>query len=339
MLANRNSSVASLRIGILGYGSWATALVKLLSENVTALSWCVRNEAMIEQVRTLKRNPDYLRSTIIPIEKIRISCDINEVVANADILVVATPSAFLPTIMSKLTLSLHSKFIVSAVKGLLPETNVTVAEYFNEEYNVPFDNIGVIAGPCHAEEVALERLSYLTFCCKSEGNARTLASLFATSYIKTITGTDIYGIEYASVLKNIYAIATGICHGIGDYGDNFTAVLISNAHSEMKRFLNQSYPSERNTSDSVYLGDLLVTCYSQFSRNRTFGAMIGKGYSVKSAQVEMNMIAEGYYAVKGIHEINKKYNINMPIANAVYNILYEKISPSIEIALLAEKLC
>ncbi len=337
MLASKSFANIPLRVAVIGNGSWATALIKVLSSNLPTTGWFVRNSDMIEYIHKHKRNPRYLQSAVLQPEKLDISTDLNKLVSNADILVMATPSAFLRDVMAGLTVSLEDKFIVSAIKGLLPENNLTVAEYFNEEFGVPFDNIGIIAGPCHAEEVSLERLSYLTFCCKKVENAEVLAKLFATPYIKTVAGKDIYGIEYASVLKNIYAIAAGICHGLG-YGDNFSAVLIANAHREMKNFLNESYPSVRNTSESVYLGDLLVTCYSQFSRNRTFGAMVGKGYSVKWAQMEMNMIAEGYYAVKGIYEINKKHNIAIPIVDAVYRILYERISPAIEIALLIDKL-
>ncbi|MDR0660344.1 MAG: NAD(P)-binding domain-containing protein [Prevotellaceae bacterium] len=337
MLDSHLKERQSLRVAVIGSGSWATALIKLLCSNLSNVGWFVRSLNTISYIKEHGYNPRYLQSMKLYPEKFSMSDDINAVVANADILIVATPSAFLRDVMSGIQTDLKNKFIVSAVKGLLPHTNATVGEYFNEEYGVPFDNIGVIAGPCHSEEVALERLSYLTFCCKKQEGAKVLANLFSTPYLKTITGKDIYGIEYASILKNVYAIAAGICHGLG-YGDNFSAVLIANAHLEMKRFLNESYPTTRNTSESVYLGDLLVTCYSQFSRNRLFGTMIGKGYSVGSAQVEMNMIAEGYYASKGIYEINKKHGINMPIADAVYNILYDKISPTIEIAILADKL-
>lgn len=337
MLDSRFKDKQSSSVAVIGNGSWATALVKLLCVNLSNISWFIRSTDTISYIKEHKRNPRYLQSMKLEAEKFSMSNDINNVISNADIVVVATPSAFLRDVMVNVKTNLKDKFIVSAVKGILPHTNKTVGEYFNEEYDIPFDNIGVLAGPCHSEEIALERLSYLTFCCKKKENAEQLAKFFATPYLKTITGKDIYGIEYASILKNIYAIAAGICHGLG-YGDNFSAVLIANAHQEMKRFLNESYPTTRNTSESVYLGDLLVTCYSQFSRNRLFGTMIGKGYSVSSAQVEMNMIAEGYYAAKGIYEINKKHGIDMPIADAVYNILYEKIAPTIEFAILSDKL-
>ncbi|MFW6327119.1 MAG: NAD(P)H-dependent glycerol-3-phosphate dehydrogenase, partial [Bacteroidota bacterium] len=228
-------------------------------------------------------------------------------------------------------------FIISAIKGIIPDDNLTFAEFFNQYYNVPFSQVGIITGPCHAEEVALERLSYLTIASKLSKNSEILSGMLDCRYIKTITTNDIYGTEYAGVLKNIFAIAAGISHGLG-YGDNFLAVLVSNSIQEIKRFLDKTYKNKRKVFSSAYLGDLLVTAYSQFSRNRTFGMMIGKGYSVKSAQLEMNMIAEGYYSTKCIKEINSKYMVKMPITDAVYNILYEKISPSIEIKILSDKL-
>ncbi|MDR0295363.1 MAG: glycerol-3-phosphate dehydrogenase, partial [Prevotellaceae bacterium] len=253
------------------------------------------------------------------------------------VLVFCIPAAFLKLELDKFTESLQGKFIVTAIKGMIPDDNLTVAEYFNQKYNIPFDNIGTITGPCHAEEVAVERLSYLTFSCKKIKNAEYLANQFACNYIKTHVGTDIYGVEYAAILKNIYAIVMGVCHSLG-YGDNFLAVLVTNAQGEMERFLNKTYYSARNMPQSSYMGDLLVTCYSQFSRNRTFGGMIGKGYSVIAAQTEMNMIAEGYYACKSIHDINLKHEVDMPIAETLYRILYEGASPFREMKALAKVL-
>jgi glycerol-3-phosphate dehydrogenase (NAD(P)+) len=252
-------------------------------------------------------------------------------------LIFAIPTPFLKDSITKYTGNFKNKFIVSAIKGIIPGDNLTVAEFFNSHYDVPFSSIGIISGPCHAEEIALERLSYLTISCKSLKNAEIIAENLRCSFVKANISSDIYGTEYAAVLKNIFAIASGISHGLG-YGDNFQAVLVSNATQEIKRFLDITYKKSRKLNSSPYLGDLLVTSYSQFSRNRTFGNMIGKGYSVKSAQLEMNMIAEGYYAVACIKEINAKFNVKMPIADAVYNILYDKISPAIEIKLLSEKL-
>jgi len=232
---------------------------------------------------------------------------------------------------------ISGKTIVSAVKGIMPESGLLVGEHFHQVYHVPFENIAVIAGPCHAEEVALERLSYLTISCADSKKAKEIANQLSCHYIKTKTSDDIIGTEYAVMLKNIYAIAAGIAHGLG-YGDNFQSVLMSNAIREMKRFIKKMHKMKRNINNSAYLGDLLVTGYSVFSRNRMFGNMIGKGYTVKSAQMEMDMIAEGYYALKSVHIRNKEYGVDMPIVEAVYNVVYEKISPVVEMRILANKL-
>jgi glycerol-3-phosphate dehydrogenase (NAD(P)+) len=252
-------------------------------------------------------------------------------------LVLAVPSAYVPSILDNLKTDISNKYILSGIKGIVSEENLLVVQYLNKYFNVPYENMGVLAGPCHAEEVALERLSYLTVACLDEKKAANFARLIQCDYIKTSTSDDIWGTEYASVLKNIIAIASGICHGLR-YGDNFQAVLISNAIQEIKRFVDTVHPITRDIKSSAYLGDLLVTAYSQFSRNRTFGAMIGKGYPVKAARLELNMIAEGYYSSHSINEINKTYNVNMPISEAVYKILYENALPKKEIALLTEKL-
>jgi len=281
------------RIAVLGSGSWATAIVKILTYNLDSLGWFVRNEDTISHILQYGHNPKYISSAEINTDKIRLSNDINKVIEEADVLIVAIPSAFLVDSLNNISVSIKEKFIISAVKGIIPNDFLTIAEFFNQKYEIPFDNIGVVTGPCHAEEVALERLSYLTLACKSKHNAQLLAEKFECHFIKTTTTTDIYGVEYAAVLKNIYAIASGICHGLG-YGDNFQAVLVSNAQCEMKRFLDSTYPCKRNVDSSAYLGDLLVTCYSSFSRNRTFGSMIGKGYTVKATMAEMNMVAEGF---------------------------------------------
>jgi glycerol-3-phosphate dehydrogenase (NAD(P)+) len=338
MLISKKANNIPLRFAMIGNGSWATALTKVLLATQHTLHWFIRDTEMINYIQKYGRNPEFLRSAQLDSSKLKMSSDINEVIANADVLIFCIPSAFLKGELDKFTGSFDSKFIVTAIKGIIPEDNLTVGEYFNQKYNIPFDDIGVITGPSHAEEVALERLSYLTFSCKKIENAAVLAENFACNYIKTRTGTDIYGVEYAAILKNIYAVTVGICHALG-YGDNFLAVLVTNAQAEMKRYLNNTYPSKsRDTTQSSYLGDLLVTCYSQFSRNRTFGAMIGKGYSVTSAQAEMNMIAEGYYACRSIHYINLEHKVDMPIAEATYRILYERASPSQEMLLLTDKL-
>jgi glycerol-3-phosphate dehydrogenase (NAD(P)+) len=267
--------------------------------------------------------------------EISFSSDLNKIAQAYDTLVYVTPSPYLKNHLKKLKTRLRDKFIVTAIKGIVPDENLVCSEYFHQVYDVPYENIACIGGPSHAEEVALERLSYLTVGCSDREKAQAFCNVLSSEYIKTKTASDVMGIEYSSVLKNVYAIAAGICSGL-KYGDNFQAVLMANAVQEMNRFLTAVYPIERNAYDSVYLGDLLVTGYSNFSRNRTFGTMIGKGYSVKSAQIEMEMIAEGYFGTKCMKEINRHYHVNMPILDAVYNILYERIAPQIEIKLLTD---
>lgn len=323
------------KIAIMGGGSWATAIAKICLQNAPSINWYMRRDDRISDFKRLGHNPSYLTGVKFDIDKINFSSNINEVVKMSDTLVFVTPSPYLKNHLKKLKTKIKDKFIVTAIKGIVPNDNIVVSEYFSKEYGVPVENIAVIAGPCHAEEVALERLSYLTVGCSDINKAQTFSNALRSSYIKTSISDDVYGIEYSSVLKNVYAIAAGICSGL-KYGDNFQAVLISNAVKEMSRFLQSVHPLERSISDSVYLGDLLVTGYSNFSRNRTFGTMVGKGYSVKSAQIEMEMIAEGYYGTKCIKEINKKYRVDMPILDAMYNILYERISPAIEIKLLTD---
>ena len=325
------------KIAVIGGGSWATALVKILSNNLKDIYWWMRNKESVEHIKKYHHNPNYIRSVEFDLKKLKVSTDLNEIISGSDILIFAVPSAFLKETLEKNPQELKDKIIFSAIKGIVPEDNVIVGEFFHNRYKIPYKNIGVISGPCHAEEVAMEKLSYLTIACQDIKKAKLMASNLECRYIKTSVSDDIYGTEYAAVLKNIIAIASGICNGLG-YGDNFQAVLISNGIQEIKRFVDTVHPIARDIKDSVYLGDLLVTAYSQFSRNRTFGNMIGKGYSVKSAQVEMNMIAEGYFAVKCIKEVNKKHKVNMPVTDAVYNILYERISPVIEMKILADKL-
>ncbi len=328
---------SSRKIGMIGGGSWATALVKLLQNNNEEINWYIRREDVIEDIKRHKHNPNYLSSVQLDTEKISFYSQIEEAIEKSDILIVAIPASFIEDSFIKYYGDYTNKFIFSAVKGIIPNHNLTITEYFNKNYNVPFSKLGIISGPCHAEEIALERLSYLTISSKNEKDATYIADRLNCHYVHAKTSNDIYGTEYASVLKNIVAIAAGICHGLG-YGDNFQAVLISNAIQEIKRFLDKTYPSKRKINSSAYLGDLLVTSYSQFSRNRTFGAMIGKGYSVKSAQLEMNMIAEGINAVTCVNQINNSHKVKMPIIDAVYNILCQKVSPALEIKLLAEKL-
>lgn len=325
------------RIAVLGGGSWATALVKLLLENIPTISWYMRNENTANIIRTTGRNPKYLSGVYLRKDKLQISSDINEVVADADIVILAIPSAYLKNDLAKLTVSLSDKTVVSAIKGIIPDDYVIVGDYVVNNLGVDISHFGVISGPCHAEEVALERLSYLTIAFTDKDKAKWFSSFLETLYIKTTISDDIFGTEYAAVLKNIFAIASGIASGLG-YGDNFNAVLVSNALQEMSRFASAVYPITRDIADSAYLGDLLVTAYSRFSRNRNFGTMLGKGYSVRAAKLEMQMVAEGYYATKGIYEINREYNAYLPIIHAVYDVVYGGKSPVVTFQKLSEKL-
>ncbi|HEY0092511.1 MAG TPA: NAD(P)H-dependent glycerol-3-phosphate dehydrogenase, partial [Flavobacterium sp.] len=298
------------------------AIAKMLCVNLDEIAWYMRNRDAISHLREHHHNPNYLSSVEFNINKLFLTSNINEAVEYADYIIFAIPSAFLGAELEKLTSSLEGKIIFSAIKGIVPETSLIVGEHFHERYNIPYENIGVVTGPCHAEEVALERLSYLTIACGDEKKAQLVADCLSGNYIKAKITDDIIGTEYAAMLKNIYAIAAGIAHGLG-YGDNFQSVLMSNGIREMKKFIRKVHKMKRNINDSAYLGDLLVTGYSVFSRNRMFGNMIGKGYTVKSAMMEMSMVAEGYYAAKSAYELNEKYGAKTPIINAVYEILYE----------------
>jgi glycerol-3-phosphate dehydrogenase (NAD(P)+) len=312
------------KFAVFGGGSWATAIVKMLSENLEEVGWYMRNKNALEHIKKDKHNPNYLSSVEFDVSKLKLSNNINKMVIYADYLIFVIPSAFLYTELKKLNVSLEGKIVFSAIKGIVPETSLIVGDHFFSNLKIPFKDIGVITGPCHAEEVALERLSYLTIACADDKKAQIVADHLSCDYIKCKTSEDIIGTEYAAMLKNIYAIAAGIAHGLG-YGDNFQSVLMSNAIREMKKYVKKIYKMKRDINGSAYLGDLLVTGYSTFSRNRMFGNMIGKGYTVKSAQMEMSMIAEGYYATKSAYLLNqnKEKNAKTPIINAVYSILYE----------------
>ena len=323
------------KIAIIGGGSWATAIAKIVVGHTHHIGWYMRRDDRIEDFRRMSHNPAYLTSVHFDTDEIFFSSDINKIVQQYDTLVFVTPSPYLKNHLRKLRTRIKEKFIVTAIKGIVPDENLVCSEYFHQVYDVPYSNLACIGGPSHAEEVALERLSYLTVGCADEEKAQAFTQVLSSSFIKTKTSTDVLGIEYSSVLKNVYAIAAGICSGL-KYGDNFQAVLMSNAVQEMQRFLTAVQPLERHIYDSVYLGDLLVTGYSNFSRNRVFGTMIGKGYSVKSAQIEMEMIAEGFFGTKCMKEINRRMHVNMPILDSVYNILYERISPQVEIKLLTD---
>lgn len=310
-------------IAVIGGGSWATAIVKMLVNNSTQIGWWTRDEEQAKHILEFGHNPRYLTSVEFDIKKLFVSTNLQDIISWADILIIATPSAFIHDTFQGFDLA--GKKIVSAVKGIIQQTNEIPADYFQNNFGLDLEDFAIICGPCHAEEVAMERLSYLTIAAKNDLFAKEIAKALSCRYIHCSISTDVVGAEISAVLKNVYALAGGISKGLG-YGDNFLAVLISNAIQEIESFINVVYPLDRDVKLSAYLGDLLVTAYSPHSRNRTFGNMIGKGYSVKATQHEMNMVAEGYYAAACIQNLNITYQVNLPIANAVYAILYKNQS-------------
>lgn len=317
-------------VGVLGSGSWATALAKIVQPSQPHINWYMRRSEQVEGFKKLGHNPNYLPSAEFDTSSITFftESDINSFFKASDTILLVTPSPYVKAYLKKVRKSsLKNKFIINAIKGIVPDENILVTEYLHKEYDVPEDLLGVVGGPCHAEEVARHRRSYLTVACKDKVLAEKFAQVLRNHFVSCVASNDVIGVQYAAVLKNIYAIAAGICNGL-QYGDNFQSVLISNAIAEMNSFVNEVHLIDRSITDSVYLGDLLVTAYSQFSRNRTFGNMIGRGYSVKAAQAEMEMIAEGYYAAKCVREINRFYGVDLPICDAIYEILYERRSPS-----------
>ncbi len=310
---------------VIGYGSWATAIVKMLCHKERQVGWHIRNEGVLEIISQESRNPKYLPEVEFDLNKLYLSSDINDIVERYDIIILAMPSAFIKEFLAPLTVSLKDKFVVSAIKGIVPDYYITVVEYLNQRYDISYKQLGIISGPSHAEEIAMERMSFLTMVCPDLDLAHIVGDKLKSRYINVGYSTDLYGVEYATVLKNIYAISVGMAVGLG-YGDNFLAVLIANCAREMNNFVQQSYPDNRETRESSYLGDLLVTCYSSYSRNRRLGLFMGRGFSIKSALNEMTMIAEGYYASACIRHINETHKVDMPIAEMVYNVLYKKAS-------------
>jgi len=324
------------KICILGGGTWGTALAKIVLMNQKHMNWFIRRDDQIEGFYKLGHNPNYLTNVKFNLAQITFYSNIEKAIKDSDTIIIAIPSPYVKQYFRRMWNStFRGKFMVSALKGIIPNDNMVMSEFLASNFKIPFEDIGVLSGPCHAEEVALERLSFLTVASKDEKKANLLAEAIHSRILKTRISNDVVGIELAAVLKNIYAIAAGICQGLL-YGDNFQAVLMSNCAKEMSRFLNGVVPIERNISEQHYLGDMLVTGYSQFSRNRTLGAMIGKGYSVKSAQLEMEMIAEGYYGAKCIYEMNDRFKVDMPIARTIYEILYEKLAPQTAIKRLID---
>ena len=323
---------------MVGGGSWATALIKILSENNVAIKWWLRSKADADHIKQFHHNKSYLSDVQINPRKVKVYTRVRDAFKESEFVILAVPAAFVSDALDELeTRDFAGKCVISAIKGMIPEKNQLVTDWISAQYGVPTSRIAVIAGPCHAEEVALEKQSYLTIGSTDLACADAVARLLTCRFVQASPLADIYGIEYSAVIKNIVALASGITRGIG-YGDNFQAVLVSNAMQEIKRFVDAVYPQHRDLSASAYLGDLLVTAYSPFSRNRTFGTLIGRGYTIQSAQAEMNMISEGYYAVKSIHAINKQYQVDLPITEAVYQILYEGASPVAEMKKLQGKL-
>lgn len=330
--------------GIIGSGSWATALTKILTDNHHPVNWLVRSDTVAEHIRKRHHNPHYLSSVYFDVALLSLHTDIKKVVADADEIIIAVPSAYIADTLQPLAKNaFENKLVISAVKGIMPQKNILLNEFLKNEYDVPLRHYFTIMGPCHAEEVAAEKLSYLTFSGADETKAVEIASHFKTDYLNTVVNDDVYGVQYAAILKNIYALGAGIAHGL-EYGDNFLSVLIANSADEMAGFLHRvgihniqvgvhegedpvTHKRRSNYAASVYLGDLLVTCYSPYSRNRSFGNMIGKGYSVRTAQLEMNMVAEGYNASKCMYNINRNVKAEMPIAETVFKILWEQLSP------------
>ncbi len=325
------------KCAVIGHGSWATAIVSLLVKNEKEVWWYVRNEEVLESLLTEGCNPKYLNDVHFDTNRIRPSNDINEVVSNAKIIIMASPSAFLKDFLESLTVSLENKFVVSAIKGIIPGDYKTVVEYLHDRYDLTYKQIGIISGPSHAEEVGSEKLSYLAVVCTDSDNSKVIGAKISTKYLRISYSQDLYGVEYAAILKNIYALAVGIATGLA-YGDNFRAVLVAKCAKEMTDFLNGSYPAERNTLNPEYIGDLLVTCYSPYSRNRRLGLLVGRGITVKSALNEMTMIAEGYYAVDCIKHINFTHKVEMPIVDAVYDIFYNRAPARRKIKELANQL-
>ena len=324
------------KIAVMGGGSWATALAKIVMYSQQEINWYMRRPDRIEDFKLMKHNPAYLSSITFDTSRITFYDDINQAIDDSDTLIFATPSPYIKDHLKKVTTSMEKKYIISAIKGIVPDENMLVNDYFAKYYGVNPDNILIIAGACHAEEIAMEHLSYLTLVCRDIRKANKLSeNVFKTPYLNSASSRDMTGLEYVSVLKNIYAIVAGICHGL-KYGDNFQSVYIPNAFDEMVRFLNVVHPLKRNITSAAYLSDLLVTSYSTFSRNRMFGKMIGEGNSVNAAKVELGMVAEGYYATKCVYEINAKYKVEMPILDALYGILYERKPAAAQIKKITE---
>lgn len=298
----------------------------------------------MSHIQNRHHNPNYLTSVRFLPEMIRLTDNLQEVVENCDDIIVCVPSAYVQGVIESIDKDLwKGKNIISAIKGILPDSNLLLNDYLAGYINYDIQQYVAITGPCHAEEVAQERLSYLTFSGLNDGLTSGIAKAFQNDYIYTTHNHDIWGAQFAAVLKNIYAIGAGMAHAL-DYGDNFLSVFITNCYREMYQYLEAHFEKVHPANEhpdfhtSAYLGDLLVTCYSLHSRNRTLGTMLGKGYSVKAAILEMSMVAEGYYAARGMQAISKSFSIDIPIASAIYKVLWENQNPADMFAELEKKL-
>ncbi len=325
-----------MKVAILGSGSWATALAKIILTNVSEINWYIRKQETIDDFIENRRNPNHLEWAYFDTSKINFSTNINEIIDQSDTIILAIPSPYIKSCLNEIEIDISHKKVISAVKGMIPDDNMRITQYLHTHYGIPQEQLGVIAGPCHAEEIALERLSFLTIGCTDMTQARLWSQAFTNKYVHVTPSVDVIGLEYSSVMKNIYAIAAGMCSSLR-YGDNFQAVLLTNAMHEIIRFAQAQSDIPRDITQSGYLGDVLVTAYSNFSRNRQFGQMIGMGYSVKAAQTEMEMVAEGYYGTKAIYMVNKELGVDLPIVNAMYQILYGRKSTKNTIKELTQK--
>ena len=325
-------------VAVIGDGSWGTALTKIITENGFKVRWWMRNRDRARYIKAFGHNPHYLSSVHFVKRKIKPTVKISRAVDGAQYVLLTTPAAFIKNVLDQLpSNAFDDKIVISAIKGMIPEEKSLVTDYVKKKFNLSDEQVGIVSGPCHAEEIAMGRQSYLTTASSNIETATQIAELFDVRYVNVTPVNDLEGVEYSAIMKNIIAIASGVTYGL-NFGDNFQAVLVSNAIQEIKTFLDEIKPAQRNLFASAYLGDLLVTSYSQFSRNRTFGTLIGRGYSIKAAMVEMRMVAEGYYAIKSINELMDKHELDLPICKAIHHIIYGKISPAIEFQLLKSKL-
>lgn len=325
------------KIAVIGSGSWATALVKIFAESGNMVSWLVRTKKQADYIVTNRRNPRYLSQADLDLTFIHPTTQAKNALNSADWVIFAVPAAFVQTTVQSLNPQWfnHTQVIVS-IKGFVPGTGKIPGTLIREHLELQ-NNCMVLSGPCHAEEIALRKYTYVTIAGNQADKVNQLQNCLQLPYIKTISNTDPAGVEYVSILKNIIAIANGIADSL-QYGDNFRAVLTSNAMREVQNIVNAIAPVQRDYFDSVYFGDLLTTAYSDFSRNRTLGKLVGRGIQVRKALQMMEMVAEGYYASKELHPIIQPLRLHLPVINSVYRMLHLHANPYHEIKLLLQQL-